>query len=618
MGRLGGNPKFLIWEETTMRKVLSAACLGAMATFAVGVAYANEELSKMAQNPKDWVMPAGDYANTRYSKLNQITAANVGKLQVAWTFSTGVLRGHEGGPLIIGNMMYVHTPFPNKVYALDLSQENKIVWKYEPKQDPNVIPVMCCDTVNRGVAYGDGKIFLHQADTTLVALDAKTGQVAWSVKNGDPGKGATGTSAPLVVKDKVLIGISGGEFGVQCHVTAYDLKSGKQVWRAFSEGPDDQILFDPDKTTEHGKPVGKDSSVKTWQGDQWKIGGGCTWGWLSYDPSLNLVYYGSGNPSTWNPKQRPGDNKWSMTVFARNPDDGKAKWVYQMTPHDEWDYDGVNEMILSDQQIGGAERKLLTHFDRNGLGYTLDRATGELLVAEKYDPKVNWTSGVDMNKSSPTYGRPKVLDQYSTEKGGEDKNTKGICPAALGTKDEQPAAYSPDTQLFYVPTNHVCMDYEPFKVSYTAGQPYVGATLSMYPPQGESHMGNFIAWDGKTGKIVWSNKEQFSVWSGALATAGGVVFYGTLEGYLKAVDAKTGKELYKFKTPSGIIGNVTTYEQGGRQYVAVLSGVGGWAGIGLAAGLTDPTAGLGAVGGYAALSNYTALGGNLTVFALPQ
>ncbi|WOH68556.1 lanthanide-dependent methanol dehydrogenase XoxF5 [Bradyrhizobium sp. BWA-3-5] len=601
-----------------MRKVLSATCLGAMAAFAAGAAYGNDELIKMSQNPKDWVQPAGDYANTRYSKLNQINASNVGKLQVAWTFSTGVLRGHEGGPLIIGNMMYVHTPFPNKVYALDLSQDNKIVWKYEPKQDPNVIPVMCCDTVNRGVAYGDGKIFLHQADTTLVALDAKTGQVVWSTKNGDPGKGATGTSAPLVVKDKVLIGISGGEFGVQCHVTAYDLKSGKQVWRAFSEGPDDQIMFDPEKTTEHGKPVGKDSSVKTWQGDQWKIGGGCTWGWMSYDPSLNLVYYGSGNPSTWNPKQRPGDNKWSMTVFARNPDTGVARWVYQMTPHDEWDYDGVNEMILSDQNVGGQERKLLTHFDRNGLAYTMDRATGELLVAEKYDPKVNWTTGVDMNKSSPTYGRPKVVDQFSTEKGGEDKNTKGICPAALGTKDQQPAAYSPDTQLFYVPTNHVCMDYEPFKVSYTAGQPYVGATLSMFPPQGENHMGNFIAWDGKTGKIVWSNKEQFSVWSGALATAGGVVFYGTLEGYLKAVDAKTGKELYKFKTPSGIIGNVTTYEQNGRQYVAVLSGVGGWAGIGLAAGLTDPTAGLGAVGGYAALSNYTALGGTLTVFALPQ
>ena len=628
-----------------MRNVLFATSLVTVAAFAAGGANANEELIKMSQNPKDWVMPTGDYANTRFSKLDQITAANVGKLQAAWTFSTGVLRGHEGGPLVIGNIMYVHTPFPNKVYALDLSQEQKIVWEYEPKQDPNVIPVMCCDTVNRGVSYADGKIFLHQADTTLVALDAKTGKVVWSVKNGDPSKGETGTSAPMVVKDKVIIGISGGEFGVRGSVTAYNIKDGKLVWRGYSMGTDSDTLIDPVKTTHLGKPVGKDSGTNTWQGDQWKIGGGTTWGWYSYDPALNVMYYGSGNPSTWNPKQRPGDNRWSMTIFARDVDTGVARWVYQMTPHDEWDFDGVNEMILTDQQIGGTDRKLLTHFDRNGLGYTLDRVTGELLVAEKFDPKVNWTSGVDMNKSSPTYGRPKVLDQYSTDKQGEDVNVKGICPAALGTKDEQPAAYSPDTQLFYVPTNHVCMDYEPFKVSYTAGQPYVGATLSMFPPPGETHMGNMIAWDNKTGKIVWSVKEQFSVWSGALATAGGVVFYGTLEGYLKAVDAKTGKELYKFKTPSGIIGNVTTYEQGGRQYVAVLSGVGGWAGIGLAAGLMSPeaaaewqgaagratvgralesatrnvdTAGLGAVGGYAGLSNYTALGGTLTVFALPQ
>jgi PQQ-dependent dehydrogenase (methanol/ethanol family) len=616
-----------------------------MAAFGAGAANANEELIKMSQNPKDWVMPTGNYANHRYSQLKQITADNVGKLQVAWTFSTGVLRGHEGGPLVIGDLMYVHAPFPNTVYALNLKDENKIVWKYEPKQDPNVIPVMCCDTVNRGVSYGDGKIFLHQADTTLVALDAKTGKVVWSVKNGDPKKGETGTSSPMIFKDKVIVGISGGEFGVRGSVTAYNMKDGKLVWRGYSMGPDSDTLIDPVKTTHLGKPVGKDSGTNTWQGEQWKIGGGPTWGWYSYDPELNLMYYGSGNPSTWNPTQRPGDNRWSMTIFARDVDTGMARWVYQMTPHDEWDYDGVNEMILSDQQVGGQARKLLTHFDRNGIGYTLDRGTGELLVAEKYDPKVNWTSGVDMNKSSPTYGRPKVVEQYSTEKQGEDHNVKAICPAALGTKDEQPAAYSPDTQLFYVPTNHVCMDYEPFKVSYTAGQPYVGATLSMYPPPGEQHMGNFIAWDGKTGKIVWSNKELFSVWSGALATAGGVVFYGTLEGYLKAIDAKTGKELYKFKTPSGIIGNVTTYEQGGKQYVAVLSGVGGWAGIGLAAGLLTPegaaewqgaagraaagralesaernvdTAGLGAVGGYAALSNYTALGGTLTVFALPQ
>ena len=599
-----------------MRTFLLTTCLGAVAALAAGAAQANDELIKMSQNPKEWVMSTGNYANHRYSQLKQITADNVGKLQVAWTFSTGVLRGHEGGPLVIGDVMYVHGPFPNPVYALDLKNESKIIWKYEPKQDPNVIPVMCCDTVNRGLAYADGKIFLHQADTTLVALDAKDGKVVWQMKNGDPSKGETGTSAPMVVKDKILIGISGGEFGVHCHVTAYDLKSGRRVWRGFSQGPDDQLLVDPEKTTELGKPIGKDFSLKTWQGDQWKTGGGCTWGWLSYDPQLNLVYYGSGNPSTWNPKQRPGDNKWSMTIWARDADSGMTRWVYQMTPHDEWDYDGVNEMILSDLNIGGTNRKALVHFDRNGFAYTLDRTNGELLVAEKYDPTVNWATKVDMDKNSKTYGRPLVVPQYSTEQNGQDVNSKGICPAALGTKDQQPAAFSPDTGLFYVPTNQVCMDYEPFRVSYTAGQPYVGATLSMYPPPGKTNMGNFIAWDARTGKIVWSLPEQFSVWSGALATAGGVVFYGTLEGYLKAVDAKTGKELYKFKTPSGIIGNVTTYEQGGKQYIAILSGVGGWAGIGLAAGLTDPTAGLGAVGGYAALRNYTSLGGQLTVFAL--
>ncbi len=593
-----------------------------LAAFALGssqVAFANSDLQKQIDDPNQWVIQTGDYANQRYSKLDQINKENVGKLQVAWTFSTGVLRGHEGSPLVVGNMMYVHAPFPNTVFALDLDKEGQIVWKYEPKQDPDVIPVMCCDTVNRGVAYAEGKIFLHQADTTVVALDAKTGKVIWSVKNGDPKKGETNTATVLPVKDKVIVGISGGEFGVRGSVTAYSMADGKLLWRGYSMGPDSDTLIDPEKTTHLGKPVGKDSGLTTWEGDQWKIGGGTTWGWYSYDPEENLIYYGSGNPSTWNPTQRPGDNRWSMTIFARDVDTGMTKWVYQMTPHDEWDYDGVNEMILTEQDFGGKSRKLLTHFDRNGFGYTLDRVTGELLVAEKYDPAVNWATEVVMDPKSEQYGRPQVVAQYSTEKNGEDVNSTGICPAALGTKDQQPAAYSPKTELFYVPTNHVCMDYEPFRVSYTAGQPYVGATLSMYPAPG-SHggMGNFIAWDNKEGKIKWSLPEKFSVWSGALATAGNVVFYGTLEGYLKAVDADSGKELYRFKTPSGVIGNVMTYSHGGKQYVAVLSGVGGWAGIGLAAGLTNPNEGLGAVGGYAALSDYTALGGTLTVFSLPN
>ena len=578
-----------------------------------GTAKANDELLKLQTDANQWVMPLGNYASQRYSSLDQINTTNVKQLQVAWTFSTGVLRGHEGGPLVIGDVMYIHAPFPNTVFALDLNNDGRILWKYQPTQDPNVIPVMCCDTVNRGVAYADGKIFLHQADTTLVALDAKSGKVVWSIKDGDPTKGETGTSAPLVVKNMVLVGTSGGEFGVRGHVTAYDVGSGKQVWRAYSMGPDADTLMDGDKTTALGKPVGKDFGISTWQGDQWKIGGGTTWGWMSYDPELNLIYYGTGNPSTWNPVQRPGDNKWSMTIFARDADTGMAKWVYQMTPHDEWDYDGVNEMILIDKDMPGSSGKLLAHFDRNGFGYTLDRTDGKLLVAEKFDPAVNWATKVDL-----ATGLPDRVKAYSTEAGGQDTNTKGICPAALGSKDEQPSSYSPQTGLVYVPTNHVCMDYEPFKVAYQAGQPYVGATLSMYPAPGGDTLGNFIAWDPTTGKIVWSDPETFSVWSGALSTAGGVVFYGTLDGYLKAVDAKSGALLWKFKTPSGIIGNVNTYTHGGKQYVAVLSGVGGWAGIGMAAGLTGDQEGLGAVGAYKALSSYTQLGGALTVFTVEQ
>jgi PQQ-dependent dehydrogenase (methanol/ethanol family) len=334
-----------------MRKLLLASCFGAAALFTAGYAAANEELAKMAADGKQWVMPTQDFANTRYSQLKQINTDNVHKLAPAWTFSTGVLRGHEGAPLVIGDTMFVHAPFPNTVFALDLNNDGKILWKYEPKQDPNVIPVMCCDTVNRGLAYADGKIFLHQADTTLVALDAKTGAVAWSVKDGDASKGQTGTDAPHVFKDKVFIGVSGGEFGVRGWMSAYNIKDGKLAWRGYSMGPDSDTLIDPEKTTALGKPVGKDSSTSTWQGDQWKIGGGTTWGWYSYDPDLNLIYYGSGNPSTWNPKQRPGDNKWSMTIWARDVDTGAVKWVYQMTPHDEWDFDGVNEMILTDRRL---------------------------------------------------------------------------------------------------------------------------------------------------------------------------------------------------------------------------------------------------------------------------
>ncbi len=613
-----------------MTKLIMRAALLAGASFlAPQAVLANEEVQKLIDNPNYWAFPGGNYWNWRYSDLKQINTKNASKLQAAWTFSTGVLRGHEGGPLVLPtsatgldhDTLYIHAAFPNNVFAINLDNL-EIIWEYAPVQDwDEVVPVMCCDTVNRGLGYGDGKILLQQADTTLVALNAKTGDKIWSVKNGDPKKGETNTNAPHVIKDKVITGMSGAEFGVRCWLAAYNLSDGKLAWKAYSMGPDKDLLFDS-KTTSLGKKVGKNSSLKSWEGDQWMQGGGSTWGWWPYDKKENLVYYGSGNPGTWNPTVRPGDNKWSMTIFARDVDTGIARWVYQMTPHDEWDYDGVNEMILVDMKVKGKERKALVHFDRNGFGYTMDRVTGELLVAEKYDPAVNWATHIDMKT-----GRPQVVDRYSTDHNGEDVNTTNICPAALGTKDQQPAAYSPRTGLFYVPTNHVCMDYEPVSYAaggneYVAGQPWVNAILNMYPAgvvmkDGTNNLGNFIAWDADKGKIVWSIPEQFSVWSGALATAGDVVFYGTLDGYLKCVDAKTGKLLWKFKNPSGVIGNVNGWMHDGKQYVGVLSGLGGWAGIGFAAGLEKDTDGLGAVGAYKGLKNYTRLGGVLSVFSLP-
>jgi lanthanide-dependent methanol dehydrogenase len=593
-------------------KTIGAIVGSALALGVAATASAQDQLVDMTKDPNQWVMAGRTYDLQRFSPLTQITAANVKNLKAAWSFSTGTLRGHEGAPLVVGSVMYVHTSFPNKVYALDLSKPGAPqIWQYTPEQDPATIPVACCDVVNRGLAYHpSGKLFIELLQGDLLALDAKSGKKLWQSKNANFKEGSTMTNAPIVIKNVVIAGISGGEFGVRGRVTAYDVNDGHELWRGYSTGPDKDVLITGNTLkSPYPSAQGKDLGVSTWQGDEWQRGGGTTWGWYSYDPALNLFYYGSGNPGTWNPDQRPGDNKWSMSIWARNPETGEVRWVYQMTPHDAWDYDGVNEMVLTDQTIGGTTYKTLQHFDRNGIGYTLDRTNGKVLVANAYGP-VNWAKSIDL-----TTGRP-VEDpsKRTTAKG----NTEGICPAAIGFKDQQPSAYSPKTGLNYVPTNNICMDYEGVEVKYQVGQPYVGAIVRMFPGPG-GNRGAFIAWDPKVGKIVWSDKEQLAAYGGALATAGGVVFYGTMEGWLKAVDATTGKLLWQFKTPSGIIGNPMTYvAPDGKQYVAVLSGIGGWAGIGVAAGIgaEDPTAGLGALGAFGDAGSFTTQGGVLTVFSL--
>jgi PQQ-dependent dehydrogenase (methanol/ethanol family) len=557
-----------------------------------------------------WIMPAKDYSSTRYSGLDQINTENVKNLKVAWTFSTGVDRGQEAAPLVIGSMMYVVTPYPNILYALDLTQPGSVKWKYEPKPASAAQGVACCDLVNRGAAFSNGKIFYNTLDAQTVAIDAETGKELWKTKLGDINKGETITMAPLVVKDKVLVGNSGGEFGVRGWITAVDANSGKIAWRAYNTGPDADVLIGQNFKPFYKQDQGKDLGVTSWPPDAWKTGGGTVWGWISYDPELNLIYHGTGNPGPWNPDQRPGDNKWTSGIFARNPDTGEAIWFYQWAPHDLFDYDGINEQILLDMPWNGQTRKVLIRPERTGYVYVLDRTTGEVLSANPF-VHITSTKGVDLKTGA--------LIHVDEKKPVMGKVIRDICPAAPGGKDWNPSAFSPRTGLVYIPHNNLCMDFEGMEANYIAGTPYVGASSKFYAGPG-GHRGEYTAWDPVAGREVWKITEKFPVWSGTVATAGDVVFYGTMEGWFKALNARTGELLWQFKTGSGIIGQPVVYRgPDGKEYVAILSGVGGWAGAIVAGGLDprDSTGALGFVNAMTDLPDNTTKGGTLYVFALP-
>jgi PQQ-dependent dehydrogenase (methanol/ethanol family) len=565
------------------------------------------------QNQADdgqWIMPAKNYASTRYSTLGEINTSNVKNLKLAWTFSTGLVRGHEAAPLIVNNTMYIVTPYPNLLYALDLTKPGAPVrWSYTPKPSASSQGVPCCDVVNRGAVYYNGKIIYNTLDVHTVAVDANTGKELWKTKLGDINLGETMTMAPLIVKGKVIVGNSGGELGVRGWLAGLDADTGKLIWRAYGTGPDSDVLIGANFKPFYKQDQGKDLGLTSWQGEQWKIGGASAWSWISYDPALDLIYYGTANPSPWNPDMRPGENKWSSTLFARRPDTGEAIWAYQMNPHDVHDYDGVNENILLDLNIHGQTRKVLAHPDRNGRMYLMDRATGEVLSAEAY-AYLNTSESVDLKT-----GKLKVNESKATG----FKTVRDICPAAPGSKDWQPSSYSPRTGYIYLPHNNLCMEMQGVQANYIAGTPYVGANVRMYPGPG-GNRGIVSAWDPVTAKTVWSVNETFPAWSGTVVTAGDVLFYGTMDGWFKALDARSGSLLWQFKVGSGIIGQPVTYKgPDGKQYVAVLSGVGGWAGAVVSGGLNpkDGTAALGFVNAMADLPNYTTKGGMLYVFSLP-
>ncbi|TZF90809.1 PQQ-dependent dehydrogenase, methanol/ethanol family [Cognatilysobacter lacus] len=523
--------------------------------------------------PGEWHLPGRDLAGTHYSPLAQINASNVGRLKVAWSFSDGALYGHEGAPLVAGDTMYTVSPFPDKAYALDLSQPGAHVkWSFDPKTSPMAIGKACCDPVLRGWSYADGKIVYNLLDAHVVAVDAKTGKELWRTRMADVAKGVTMTMPAFVANGKVFVGNSGGELGVSGWVAALDLQTGKELWRAYSVGTDELVKIGPRFKPFYPQYRGKDLGVHTWPAGMAMQGAGAVWGFISYDPSTNLIYYGTSNPGPRVPAQRPGENLWSSAVFARDADTGEAVWAYQFTPHDQWDYDGVNEMVLLDLPIGGRMRKTLVHFDRNTYAYVLDRETGEVLKADTFAYQ-NWSTGFDYRT-----GRP-IVDPKMQPK--PEQKLERVCPPDIGQKDWQPPAFSPRTGLMYVGIFNICMDLTDHKVSYIAGTPYDGMEMKRYSADGkDGDWGAFIAWDPVAGKRVWSIPEKFMVMSGALATAGDIVFYGTTDGWFRAVDARNGKVLWQQKLSSGIVGQPMSYlGPDGRQYIAIASGVGGAAGV---------------------------------------
>ena len=514
-------------------------------------------------------MPGRNFAGTRYSTLTQITPANVARLRPVWTFSTGVLGGHEGQPLVVNNTMYVVTPWPNVLYAFDLTQEGfPLKFKYRPAVSAAALGTACCDGVNRGAVYADGKIIYNLLDGHTVAIDANNGREVWKTQTADLSQGETITMAPLAVRNLVYVGPSGGEFGIYGWVKALNVRTGEVVWQAHNMGPDSLMRVNPQTFRPRYVERAPDLGVSSWHGDTWRSGGVPVWGWLTYDPELDLLYYGTGNASPYNPEQRGGDNRWSNSVLARRPDTGELVWAYQFTPHDNYDYDANAEMILTDLTIGGRRRQVLVTFNKDGFGYTIDRQTGEVLVAEPF-VHVTWARRIDL-----ATGRP--VQDTALNTGASRGRVEGICPSLEGGKSPaSPASFSPRTGWFYSATNNLCMAFETRVSSRIAGTPFIGAATPYTPGPG-GYMGSLMAWDAVRGRKIWEIRERYPVWSGTVVTAGDVVFYGTLDGWFKAANARTGAPLWRQKVGSGVVGAPITWRgPDGRQYVAVYAGIGG-------------------------------------------
>ncbi|MBN9143101.1 MULTISPECIES: methanol/ethanol family PQQ-dependent dehydrogenase [unclassified Novosphingobium] len=545
------------------RYVASFAALGiAAATPVMAAGPTSQDLLNDAATPGDVLTYGMGPQAQRFSTLAKVNVDNVKNMVPAFAASLGgeKQRGQEAQPLVYDGTIYVTGSY-SRVFAFDARTGEK-KWEYSARLPDGIMP--CCDVVNRGAAIHGDKIIFATLDAHLIALNRHTGKVIWNKTTSDYQAGYSATAAPLIVKDMVITGNSGGEFGIIGEVQARNVDTGELIWtRPTIEG---------NMGTLKGQPNGMTGKLNaSWPGDMYKTGGGATWLGGTYDPDTNLIFFGTGNPGPWNSHLRPGDNLYTSSTLAIDPDTGVIKWHYQTTPHDGWDFDGVNEFIPFDATINGKAMKLGAKADRNGYFYVLDRTNGKLVNASKFVMQTTWADGINLKTGRPNYtadGRPGAPS--GTEKG----KVVFSSPSFLGGKNWMPMAYSKDTGLFYVPSNDWGMDIWNEPIAYKKGSAYLGAGFTI-KPIAEDHIGALRAMDPKTGKIVWEYKNKAPLWGGVLTTAGNLVFTGTPEGYLKAFNAKTGEELWKFNTGSGVVGSPITWEQDGEQYVAVMSGWGG-------------------------------------------
>ncbi len=503
-----------------------------------------------------WGVYGGDSGNTRYSEDKQINTGNVGKLKVQWALGLGTNRSQESTPILVGDTLYVTSSFgPKNTFAVN-AKTGEVKLTYQPDVPKGIEQYACCDVNNRGVAHQDGKIFVGRLDAHVVALDAKTGKELWKTQIIDHTGGSVITSPPTLVKNLVITGYGGGEYGVRGSLVALDQATGKEVWRTYTV------------------PMGTEPGADTWKGDSGKNGGAVAWHIGSYDPKLNLVYYGTSNPSPWSASVRGNDssdigkftNLYSASVLALNPETGKITWHYQFTPHDAWDYDGVNELVFADQKVDGKTVPVIMQANRNGFFYVLDRANGKLISAKQYIEGVNWATGIDMKTGTP------IEAAGNAKRPGMKRKASDICPNLIGGKNWMPMSYSKQTGLVYIPTMNLCMDLEGIQADYKRGAFYLGVNFDLGKVGPGGHMGGVKAWDPVKQQQVWFNKQDLPFNGGMMTTAGGLLFHGDIKGWFRATDAKNGKELWKFNTGSGITAAPMTYTLDGKQYVAVVSG----------------------------------------------